>query len=434
MDTQRLILFVIFSFSALFLWEAWQKEHAPPPPPATAPDPRAAPTCRCRAAAGARAGAAAGAGRRRRRTPGTGAGAPRADGQPIVDQDRPLHRRGRHRRRRHLARRAHRAPRRDRPRRSRTSRCSATPSARSSRRPGCSATGMPNHRTRLRGAARPARARRRAPTRSSCRLQATAANGDKVVQVLTFHRGSYVIDVAYDITNAGSAPITPYAYFQLTRDTKHAGRAELDGAGVVHRPGRLQRARTSSRRSNSARSTRRPPTRRASCRTPKNADNGWVGMVEHYFVAAWLPSDEKKTPREFYTTQARQRPLLGRRDRAGRHHRARARPARCACRSTSARRTRTSLAKLAKGLDLVVDYGIFTIIAAPLFWLLKWLHGIIGNWGWSIIVLTIMIKSAFYPLNARGRALDGEDEGHRAEDEGAAGAATRTTSSSCRSR
>src|SRR5437867_5040845 len=57
------------------------------------------------------------------------------------------------------------------------------------------------------------------------------------------------------------------------------------------------------------------------------------------------------------------------------------------------------MAKLAKGLDLVVDYGIFTVIAAPLFWLLKWLHGLIGNWGWAIIAMTIIIKSAFYPLN-----------------------------------
>ena len=57
------------------------------------------------------------------------------------------------------------------------------------------------------------------------------------------------------------------------------------------------------------------------------------------------------------------------------------------------------LAKLAPGLDLVVDYGIFTIIAAPLFWLLKWLHGLVHNWGWAIVLLTIIIKSAFYPLN-----------------------------------
>lgn len=59
-----------------------------------------------------------------------------------------------------------------------------------------------------------------------------------------------------------------------------------------------------------------------------------------------------------------------------------------------------TLAKIAKGLDLVVDYGIFTILAAPLFLLLKWLYSIIGNWGWAIVVMTILIKAAFFPLNA----------------------------------
>ena len=58
-----------------------------------------------------------------------------------------------------------------------------------------------------------------------------------------------------------------------------------------------------------------------------------------------------------------------------------------------------TLKTLAKGLDLVVDYGIFTVIAAPLFWLLKWLHGLVHNWGWAIVLLTIIIKSVFYPLN-----------------------------------
>ena len=131
----------------------------------------------------------------------------------------------------------------------------------------------------------------------------------------------------------------------------------------------------------------------------KSTDNGWVGMIEHYFVAAWLPSDDKKTQREFYvkkldgglytagvivpvgtiapgaTGQVRVPLYVGPQD-------------------------QDTLAKTAKGLDLVVDYGIFTVIAAPLFWLLKWLHGILGNWGWAIIVMTIMIKAAFYPLNA----------------------------------
>ena len=62
-----------------------------------------------------------------------------------------------------------------------------------------------------------------------------------------------------------------------------------------------------------------------------------------------------------------------------------------------------AIGKLAPGFDLVVDYGSFTVVAAPLFWLLQWLHGWIGNWGVAIIVMTILIKAVFYPL-CRGRS------------------------------
>ena len=229
------------------------------------------------------------------------------------------------------------------------------------------------------------------------RLQATAANGDKVVQVLTFHRGNYVIDVAYDVTNAGSAPIAPFAYFQLTRDIKTQGvqnsmaPASFTGPVVYNEADKYKKIEFGELDKEAADPSRKLPF-------TKNADNGWVGMVEHYFVAAWLPSDEKKTPREFYarkldnglysvgvivpvgtiapgaTGEVRVPLYVGPQE-------------------------QDILAKLAKGLDLVVDYGIFTVIAAPLFWLLKWLHGIVLNWGWAIILLTIIIKSAFYPLN-----------------------------------
>ena len=122
-------------------------------------------------------------------------------------------------------------------------------------------------------------------------------------------------------------------------------------------------------------------------------------MVEHYFVAAWLPGDEKKTPREFY---ARKLPD------GGLYAAGMVLPVgTIAPGATGAIRVplyvgpqeQDELARLAKGLDLVVDYGIFTVIAAPLFWLLKWLHGLVHNWGWAIVLLTIIIKSAFYPLN-----------------------------------
>jgi YidC/Oxa1 family membrane protein insertase len=127
-------------------------------------------------------------------------------------------------------------------------------------------------------------------------------------------------------------------------------------------------------------------------------DNGWVAMIEHYFVNAWLPGQDKRE-REFYTRKLDNglyaagvilpmAPIA---------------PGAAATIKVplyAGPQEQDVIGKLAPGFDLVVDYGIFTVLAAPLFWLLKWLHGLIGNWGWAIIVMTIMIKGAFYPLNA----------------------------------
>jgi YidC/Oxa1 family membrane protein insertase len=231
------------------------------------------------------------------------------------------------------------------------------------------------------------------------KLAATAENGDKVTLTYTFHRGSYLIDTRYTVTNATAAPMTPSAYFQFTRDTKSAvvhhsmAPSSYVGPVIYDAADKYKKVDFGEIDKDAADPSRKPPY-------TKNNDNGWVAMVEHYFVTAWVPSDAAKTPREFYTrklgdglyaagvivdgapiapgaTGSVDVPLyVGPQD-------------------------QQALAGIAKGLDLVVDYGIFTIIAAPLFLFLKWLHGYIGNWGWSIVVMTIVIKGFFYPLNAR---------------------------------
>ena len=391
MDTQRLILFVIFSFSALFLWEAWQREHNPPPPQTTAAKPAAttdlpqAPAAPAAPAAGSAPGAPPVAGE---------VGITSATPAIVVKTD--LYTADIDPTGGVIARVAlsehHDIEKQDQPYNALQRTADRVEIAQS----GLLGTGMPNHRTVyevLPGS------RELAPGQNELqlKLQATAPSGDKVVQTLTFHRGTYVIDVGYDVTNAGKDPIAPYAYFQLTRDTKTPGvtssmaPASFTGPAIYSEADKYKKIEFSDIDKLAADPSRKPPF------TAKT-DNGWVGMVEHYFVAAWLPSDEKKTPREFYTkkldnntyaagvivpvgsiapgaTGQVQVPLyVGPQD-------------------------QDALSKLAKGLDLVVDYGIFTVIAAPLFWLLKWLHSILHNWGWAIIVMTIMIKGAFYPLN-----------------------------------
>ncbi len=256
--------------------------------------------------------------------------------------------------------------------------------------------GMPNHRSVYEALPGP---RELAPgaDRVELRLQTTAANGNKVVQTLTFHRGSYEIDVAYDITNNGSAPIAPFAYFQLTRDTKTQGShnsmapVSYTGPVIYNENDKFKKVEFGELDKLAADPSRKLPYTR-------NADNGWVGMVEHYFVSAWLPPDDKKLAREFYARKLED----------GLYSVGMVVPVGTIAPGATGEvraplyagpQEQDVLAKLAKGLDLVVDYGIFTVIAAPLFWLLKWLHGLVHNWGWAIVLLTIIIKSAFYPLN-----------------------------------
>jgi YidC/Oxa1 family membrane protein insertase len=400
MDTQRIILFVIFSFSTLFLWQAWQKEHAPPPaivqkaaepiPGQTAQPAKdlPVPSTPATGAGGAASGAAS--------VPGSAAGPAAATGQPIAIRTDlytahvdpvggviSLVALDRH----------HDATDHSKPYNALQRTADRTFVAQA----GLLGEGLPNHRTPYEVLPGP---RELAPgsDRVELRLASTAANGDKVVQILTFHRGSYLIDAAFDVTNASGAPITPYAYFQLTRDTKQAvvqssmAPASYVGPVVYNATDNFKKVEFGEIDKLAADPARKLPYQ-------KTADNGWVGMIEHYFVTAWLPPDEPKVQREFYTRkldnglyaagvivpvgtiapgatgEVRVPLYVGPQD-------------------------QDVLAKTAKGLDLVVDYGIFTVIAAPLFWLLKWLHSIIGNWGWAIIVMTVMIKAAFYPLNA----------------------------------
>ncbi|MEP6656499.1 MAG: membrane protein insertase YidC [Betaproteobacteria bacterium] len=388
MDTQRLILFVIFSFSALFLWEAWQREHRPPPPPVSAVAPTPAKAATDAPPAGAITAQVPGA------PPAAGTDSSAAGKRISVrtdlytaeintaggvieaialarhadvnDQSKPyyplLH----------------------------------TPDRTLIAQSGLLGNGLPTHRTIYEVLPGP---RELAPgqDRLELRLQATDAQGDKIAQVLTFHRNSYVIDVAYDVTNAGSAPLTPYAYFQLTRDTKHQGTqssmapASYVGPVIFNESDKFKKVEFGDIDKLAADPSRKLPY-------TKTADNGWVGMVEHYFVAAWLPSDAAKTEREFYTRKL-DNGLYAAGVIVPVGTIAPGQTGEVRVPLYAGPQEQDVLAKLAKGLDLVVDYGIFTVIAAPLFWLLRWLHDLIHNWGWSIIVLTILIKGAFYPLN-----------------------------------
>ncbi len=220
------------------------------------------------------------------------------------------------------------------------------------------------------------------------RLSAIDVSGVKVVKVFVFHRASYLIDVGYEIENTGSSPLSPAAYFQLVRD-KISPEGEsmfvptYTGVAVYTELEKFMKVDFAD-------------IEKGKAKHPTSTDNGWIGMLQHYFVAAWLPKD--KIQREFYTKQLDNHlfsagvilPIAsiapGQTVKIGM--------------PLYAGPAQTKLDKIAPGLGLTVDYGWLTVLSAPLFWLLSLLHDWVQNWGVAIILLTLLIKLAFFPLSA----------------------------------
>lgn len=220
------------------------------------------------------------------------------------------------------------------------------------------------------------------------RLQATGAMGAKVSKVFLFHRNSYLIDISYEVENTGSAPLNLSAYFQFVRDnTTPEGGSQFvptyTGPAVYTEQEKFQKVDFSD-------------IDKSKIKYPQHADNGWMGMLQHYFVAAWLPKD--KTPREFYTKQLEN----------GLYAAGVILPVATIAQGQNVKvgvplyagPAQVSLDNIAPGLGLSVDYGWMTIISTPLFWLLTYLQGWVHNWGVAIILLTVLIKLAFFPLSA----------------------------------
>lgn len=220
------------------------------------------------------------------------------------------------------------------------------------------------------------------------RLEAPESNGLKVAKIYRFHRSSYVIDVSYEITNQGQTEIQPFAYFQLVRDGKPpAGDSAMlptyTGVAVYTEKEKFQKVAFGDIDKN------KTPY-------PKNSNDGWIAMLQHYFFSAWLPKNGM--PREFYTRHLEGGlyaagvivPVgaVG----AGKH-------TELTVPLYAGPQEHEKLAKIAPGLDLAIDFGWLTIIAVPLFWVLTWFHQWVGNWGVAIILLTVLIKLLFYPLS-----------------------------------
>ncbi|NRT56845.1 membrane protein insertase YidC [Sphaerotilus uruguayifluvii] len=214
--------------------------------------------------------------------------------------------------------------------------------------------------------------------------------GVKLRKTYVFKRGDYAIRVRHEVVNTSAAPVAPQLYLQLSRDgtvkstSMFMGPSSFTGPAVYTDAAKFQKLDFAKIESGKA-------------EYEKAADSGWVAMVQHHFVGAWVFND--KLARSF---QAKK-------EATNLYSVAMTLPLDTVAPGTSKTVETTlyagpqeekKLEALAPGLELVKDYGWVTMLAKPLFWLLDKLHGLLGNWGWSIVALVVLLKIAFYWLNA----------------------------------
>jgi YidC/Oxa1 family membrane protein insertase len=223
----------------------------------------------------------------------------------------------------------------------------------------------------------------------SVSFETTGADGVGFVKTYRLPRGRYDIGVTHELVNGSAAAIEPQLYLQLSRDgNPPPGESSFyftfTGPAIYTEARKFEKIDFGDIADGDA-------------RHEKSAQDGWIAMVQHYFTSAWLlPAPQ---PREFRTAKvadnlysvAMVTPLGVLEPGATRSHEATL---------YAGPQEEYKLAALAPGLDLVKDYGWFTILSKPLFWLLTQLHALLGNWGWAIVALVVVLKAAFYWLNA----------------------------------
>lgn len=372
MDTKRLMLFVIFSFSIMMLWEAWQRDHAPLPQQQSTvqgvTDNASVPVVES-AKPSAPVEAQLGLQQDQRVKVST----------DLVEAE--IDTMGGDLRR--LVLRNYRES-EDKSKQF-VLLDDLSPPKLYVAQSGLVGTGLPNHKT-LFTASSTDYTLQNGQDKLEVRLSWNDGKGVRVDKVYTFHRSSYVIDVAFDIHNGGSAALTPSVYYQIVHDSESAKASRMmptfTGAAYFTEADKYKKVSFDDMRKSNL---------------SKNADDGWIGLVQHYFVSAWL--DKQGNPREYYTKQLSDQVFsMGEMSSLGAIQ-----PG--ASLTTEARfysgpQEQSHLKTVAPGLEYTVDYGWLTVIATPLFWILSSIQKLVHNWGVAIIILTILIKLVFYPLSA----------------------------------
>ncbi len=225
------------------------------------------------------------------------------------------------------------------------------------------------------------------------RFESPEVGGVKLIKTFTLSRGAYAIAVKHEVVNVGATAVSPQLYLQLVRDgNKPPGESSFystfTGPAVYTEAKKYQKVEFKDIDNDKV-------------DIEKTATNGYVAMVQHYFASAWLLGDGIK------------RDLFMRKVDTNLYAVGMITPldtiAPGASKTVEAKffagpQEEKMMESLAPGLELVKDYGWLTILAKPLYWLLDKIQSFMANWGWSIMALVLLLKAAFYWLNAKAYA------------------------------
>jgi YidC/Oxa1 family membrane protein insertase len=214
-------------------------------------------------------------------------------------------------------------------------------------------------------------------------------NGVNYIKRFSFKRGEYDLTVSYLIDNQSAQAWSGNMFAQLKRDASGDPSSSTATGTATYLGAALW--------------TAGEPYKKVSMKDidkgslKENVSGGWVAWLQHYFVTAWIPAKSdnnvvqtrKDSQGNYiigYTGPAISVPAGGKVETSAMLY--------------AGPKIQSKLKELSPGLELTVDYGFLWFIAQPIFWLLQHIHSLLGNWGWSIIVLTMLIKGLFFPLSA----------------------------------
>lgn len=252
--------------------------------------------------------------------------------------------------------------------------------------------GFPTHKTVMTAVPGP-RELKDGQDELSIRFESPSQGGVKLVKTWTIKRGAYDIAVKHEVVNTGAAAVSPQLYLQLVRDgNKPPGESSFystfTGPAVYTDAKKYQKIEFKD-------------IENGKVDIPRDSPNGYVAMVQHYFATAWLLADG--TQRELFTRKVDTNLYsVGMLTSLGAIEPGTSKTV--DARLFAGPQVETMMEKLYPGLELVKDYGWLTILSKPLYWLLDQLHKILGNWGWAIVGLVLLLKIAFYWLNAKAYA------------------------------